>query len=123
MLDIAAEHMLSDRGVTPACLGNIDPGNVLKDCYVDISQNPERTKWTRKDGMNHTLCTSSVWYSFGQDRVLLPEEYLFVQGWERDVCISEEIRPKVREMATLGFSLPCLGSLMWALYLLREFPS
>ena len=121
ILDVAACCMLKDRDV-PAGSAD-DAAEALADAYVDVSQNPCRKPWTNKHGVNHTLCTGSCLYSYQQDRLLFAEEYMYLQGWSRGICAKEEVQPRLKELAGLGISLPCLASLIWSLYLVREFPS
>ena len=55
LINLAASHMLYERGVTPASLDHTDVSSVLQDAFVDVSQNPARKPWT-----NRPLCIPSV---------------------------------------------------------------
>ena len=115
--------MLYERGVTPASLNHTDVSSVLQDAFVDVSQNPARKPWTNRHGMNRALCSTTTLYSFGQDRLLFPQEYWLLQGWPKDVSFGEMSGSKLKDMASAGMALPSLASLVWSLYLLKEFPS
>ena len=122
LINLAAADVLKAKGV-PANKGNsANMQEGMKDVFLDVSQNPTRKPWTNRRGHNHTLCTSSVLYSFAQDRMLFPEEYMFLQGWSHHMQVEESFRDELRELAGLGMALPCLGSLIWALYLVKGFP-
>ena len=95
---------------------------LLKNVYMDVSQNPTHKAVTRA-GISPCLCTSSSIYSFGADRFILPFELLLWQGHRRTLRIPESMRSsELRSLAGEGICLPCLGSIIWALYLTKGLP-
>lgn len=95
----------------------------MKDIYIDVSQNPVRQPWTNKDGVTKCLTTSSMLYSYGLQRMLLPVELLFLQGHRRNVTIPTRMAPRsVSLLAGEGIFLPSLGLLVQALVSARCMP-
>ena len=94
---------------------------LLKNCYIDISQNPRYQNPTSPTAA--CLCTGTVFYSFGLDRVLLPEEHLLLQGHSRGFRLPDSMRQaSIRSLAGEGICLPCLGTVVWAMYLVKGLP-
>ena len=106
-----------------AKLSEVDWPKLMRNVYVDWSQNPVRKAYSGKHGELNCLCTSSNIYSFQEDRAFFPVEYLRLQGWGFDVNIPDESLPKIREMSGQGMALPCLAGIIWAVYLLRALPT
>ena len=95
----------------------------LQDVYCDTSQNPAFKAVSNSNGVAPCLCTSSTMYSFGRDRMLLPFEHLLMQGHTRSLRIPKNMSPsQIRSLAGEGICLPCLGTIVWALYLTKGLP-
>ena len=73
--------------------------------------------------MNRTQTTSSVLYSFNTDSVLVGKEMLLLQGQSSKLQIPEHTKDHVlRELAGEGMSVPCIGLVLWSLFLTAQFP-
>eukprot|EP00439_Symbiodinium_sp_Y106_P034527 s6144_g4.t1 len=93
----------------------------LKDHFVDYSQSHGRRKWTNRSGVNPTLTTRSELYSFGEDRVVLPFELLRMHGFPADIVLPSDISPRqMRSIVGNGMSLPCLGTILWSLHVMKH---
>ena len=95
---------------------------VLKETLLDFSQNPCRRAFSGKNDTAHCLCTSSQVYSYHVDRCVFGVEYMRLQGWGFEINIPPECESKLRELAGEGIALPCLGTIVWALYLVKGLP-
>ena len=97
--------------------------NALSDVYVDFSQNPVMEAYTRPStGLTGALATSTTLYSYGQDKVFLPPEYMYCQGW-KDIVIPDDMSgDELRHLAGEGMALPCLATMLWSVYLVKGFP-
>ncbi|CAE7686341.1 unnamed protein product [Symbiodinium sp. CCMP2592] len=93
--------------------------DLMCNVFLDWSQNPARRAYSGKNGEMRCLTTSSQLYSFEADRALFPIEYMRLQGWGFDIAIPEQCAGKMRELSGQGMSLPCLGAVIWAVYLLK----
>ena len=51
-------------------------------------------------------------------------EHFALQGWDKDkVVVPEEVTEvKIAEMAGQGMAVPCVGSILWAVYCVKQFP-
>eukprot|EP00439_Symbiodinium_sp_Y106_P030818 s7503_g3.t1 len=97
--------------------------DALNDALVDFSQSHGRRPFSNTDGTAHCLTSSSQLYSFRLDRCLLPVEHLFLQGYPVSVAVPEELNDRdVRSIAGEGIALPCLATLIWAVFLYKGFP-
>ena len=91
------------------------------DLFVDVSQNHVRRPLSCKDGNLRTLLTSSMLYHYGTDRVLLPVEHLFLQGYDHEVVIPDGVSSEdVRKLAGEAIALPSLASVLWSLHLTKD---
>ena len=96
---------------------------LLKEVYCDVSQNPMYRAFTNNKNIAPCLCKSTSLYSFGQDRFLLPFEHLLLQGHRRSLEIPSAIRSnQLSHLAGEGMCLPCLGLVVWSLYLTKGLP-
>ena len=96
---------------------------LLQEVYCDISQNPKFKAFSNQSGVAPCLATSTQMYSFGQDRMVLPIELLYWQGHSRGIKIPNRMRSsEIRNLAGEGMMVPCLGTLIWALYLTKGLP-
>ena len=109
-------------------LGNLDlpwdqKKKLLKNVYCDVSQNPKYRPYTSKEGITGCLSTSTMLYSFARDGAVLPFELLLFQGHRRDIKLPSSLSSnQTRDLAGEGMSLPCLGTVLWGVYLTKGFP-
>jgi hypothetical protein len=97
--------------------------DVMQHVYVDTSQSHGRRCFTSDSGNTNCLTTSTQLYSFGRDSLVLAKELMFLQGHKRDIVIPSGMSDaKLADLAGEGICLPCLASVLWALYLVKEFP-
>lgn len=96
--------------------------NRLKHVYVDVSQNPVRRPFSGVMGVTGTMTTSSLFYSFARDGAVLPFEMLMWHGHSRLLKVPDSTRSaELKELAGEGMAVPCLGSILWAGFLLQGF--
>ena len=115
LLDCVAHQNMLDRK-TGKVLDAVD--GVL----VDVSQSHARRRYTKEDNIAHCLTTSSCLYHFSRDSALVPAEYFHLQGhgdWTQDAGLPSR---KLRCLAGEGIALPCLGHILYSLWLLKGFP-
>ena len=89
--------------------------------FTDVSQNPARRSYTHRaqDQSNVSKCltTSTVLYTHGRDRLVLPQELLYFQGHSLDVRVPPGMKASaLRDLAGEGICLPCLATLIYALH-------
>ena len=90
---------------------------------MDVSQSVKRHKHSTPAGIVHTLTTSTRLYSFSLDRVLSGREMLSLHCQPKDLVIPDDIRDSALcDLAGEGMALPCLASVVWCLYLTKQFP-
>ena len=95
----------------------------MKDVMLDYSQNPFRRAFTNSCGRNYTLTTSTTLYHFGRDRILLPPEYMRMQGWDSTMVVPGDMTAtELRVLAGEGMALPCLASVLYGIYLVKGLP-
>ncbi|CAE7266385.1 unnamed protein product [Symbiodinium sp. CCMP2592] len=88
---------------------------LLRDVFVDVSQNPVRQPWTNKSMISPCLTTSTVLYCFERDRVVLPLELMCWQGHKADIIVPATMsQSSLRDLAGQGICLPCLAMLIGA---------
>ena len=95
---------------------------LMKNQYIDVSQSLNRHTHTNTFGINHTLTTSSVLYSYGLDRVLTGREHMFLHGHAKDTFFSDMSPAVLRELAGEGMALPSLAAVIWSLFVCKRFP-
>jgi site-specific DNA-cytosine methylase len=94
---------------------------LMMDTYCDYTQSHGRKNYTNRQGCNHAFTTATEMYSFGHDRVVMPTEMLSMHGYPADMAIPDNITPsELKAMAGNGIALPCLGTIMWSLYLVQR---
>jgi len=109
-------------GVQAASMTFAQKQDALRHVYVDISQNHARRPFTNEAGVTGTFTTSTLLYSFDRDNIVLPREMLYLHGHSRSISIPEEVKPSsVKSLAGEGMSLPCLGTVLFAGLLARDF--
>ena len=125
IIDLAAIETLGSSAMVEKALRNerwLRDQVVAADLVVDISQNPIRKAFT-KNGKWPCLTTSSQVYSFARDSMLLPLEYMLLQGHRRTLSIPRGMKPsELRDLAGEGMSLPCLALLVWCMVLVKGLP-
>lgn len=85
---------------------------------VDVSQSHTRRAYTSPDGVHKCLTTSSQLYSMGHDRVIMPLEMLWFQGYPRQLKIPMALSAShLKHFAGEGMCLPCLAHVLWAIML------
>ena len=124
MLNLAAlAHLGGEKAVnlsklarTQACKVSSEMQATLCDVFVDISQNPNRAPWTNEQGISKCLTTSSAWYSFARDGMVLPLELMAFQGHRTSLQIPDSMSPSsLKQLAGQGICLPCLATLIMVL--------
>ena len=126
IIEMVALEKLKQKGVD---LGKVESmtfstkQTLLKDVYVDVSQNPKHKSCTNAKGITGCLATSTCLYSYGRDRVVLPTELSMIQGHRRGFFFPETMSSnQIRDLAGEGMNLPCLGTILWCMYLTKGFP-
>lgn len=88
----------------------------LKGVFLDVSQSLQRKAYTQ-GGMNRCLTTSTVLYSYEHDRMVVPAEMLYFQGYPRTLKIPSSVtQADVANLAGEGMSLPCLATVLWSIW-------
>jgi len=120
ILNLVALHHL---GLQNADIPFESKKHFLRDIFCDISQNPKFKAFSSDLGIAPCLATSTMMYSYGEDRMVLPVELLYFQGHSRGIKIPDNMRSsEIRNLAGEGMTLPCLGTVIWALYLTKGLP-
>ena len=124
ILNTVAAVKLQEQGVN---LSNLPPfsvkKNLLKNVFCDVSQNPKHKSYTNSRGITGCLATSTVLYSYGHDRIVLPVELAMFQGHRRGFEYPPTITSnQIRDLAGEGMCLPCLATIVWCMYLTKGFP-
>ena len=120
VVNLTAVQKVRDAGAPLHCLQDSQKHRLeLKKTILDFSQNPNRKAHSKK--CLRCLCSSTQLFRYDQDRTLFASEYLRLQGWGLDIAAPEGC--KIREMACQGMALPCLGTVVWSLFLLKGLPS
>lgn len=97
---------------------------IMQNVYADVSQNPVRSPWTGSQGITHCLTTSSLLYTFARQRVVLPIELMYFQGHSREIRIPPGmLQASLRDLAGEGMCLPCLGTLIYSLFVTQLLPA
>ena len=98
---------------------SMDAATLQQKCsslYTDLSQNPARKSFTGKHGHSKCLTSSSIVYSHGRDRVVLPIELMRFQGHDLEILIPHDMSQRsLRELAGQGIFVPSLGTLLCCL--------
>ena len=121
LLEVVASTKLLEQGVDilqPIPFSQ--KKQLLQHVYCDVSQNPKFRNCTNKDGITGCLATSTVLYSFGRDRALLPFELAMLQGHGRGLRFPEGMPgSQIRDLMGEGMNLPCLATIVWSLYVTK----
>lgn len=94
----------------------------LQNNFVDVSQSLERKTYTNSKGLTRTQTTSTLLYSFDSDSVVLGREMLLLQGQPKSLQIEGQKDSVLRSLAGEGMAVPCVGLVVWALMLTKQFP-
>lgn len=87
----------------------------LKHTMLDYSQSHARRSATHAD-KHRCLTTSTTLYSYGLDRVVLPLETLWWQGFPRSLKVPQQVSSSdIKEFAGEGMTLPCLATILLSL--------
>jgi hypothetical protein len=96
---------------------------LLRHVYCDVSQNPCRLTCTNAAGVTGTLTTSALLYSYHRNDLLLPFEHLLLQGHRRSFSVPAHITgQQLRALGGEGIFIPCLGTILWCMYLTKGMP-
>lgn len=126
LLDLAAVQSLIYKGKKLNEIATMNRGlkeSYLYDLYCDVSQNPRFACFTNSKGIAPGLATSTIMYSYAKDRLVLPLELLMFQGHRRGVKLPQTVKSQqIRDLAGEGMNLASLGSVIWALYVVKGLP-
>ena len=102
---------------------SIDVKSIMQPVVVDVSQSHKRRVHTRRD-IHPCLTTSSSWYDYHLDRMVVPHENFLLQGHSHShmlqgcpVLTSAEFR----ELAGEGFALPSVATVLAAVLYVKDF--
>jgi hypothetical protein len=96
----------------------------VTDVLADVSQSHSRKTFTNSLGVNPCMTTSSIFYSFGMDRALIPLDHLKMQGLPAQT-MSFPIgitQANMRDLAGNMMFLPSLATVLTAVLLAVDFP-
>ena len=92
--------------------------------WVDVSQCIMRHAFAGDREPLPTFTTSTDLYSFSADRSLVGREMLCFHGHSRELQIPPDVpRGTSKDLAGEGMTLPCLGCVLWSLFICKQFPS
>ena len=121
LIDCTATHLCKRARVETA--SRTQQRQAMGDTLLDISQSHARRCFTNESCVARCLTTSSQLYSFKHDRLLEPLEHLLLQGYPLSTEVPDSFTAQAtRSLAGEGIALPCLATLVWAIYISRGFP-
>ena len=95
----------------------------MKGYFVDLSQALERKTFSCQSKALPTMTTSTLLYSYDQDAAVVGRDMLNMQGQPKAVVVPGDIKDHVlRDLAGEGMAVPCVGLIVWCLFLTRQFP-
>ena len=117
VLDITAAKVL----VSQSGAGSVAQQAMLRSTIVDVSQCVSRSTYNKSKGTVPCFTTSTELYSYGHDRVILPQEMLAMHGFmlSRLEIPREVLMRDLKKMAGGGLSCPCLASILWSWHIMR----
>ena len=130
LIDVgAAKHLMRSCGTV--ALDAATMKQELEHVYADVSQGHCRQPWTKTSFCRATqkcltqaspcFTGSTIMYSYGKDRFVHPQEMARMMGWPEDVELSSSISQcKYKQMIGNSVALPCLGSIIWTFYVMKE---
>ncbi|CAE7624265.1 unnamed protein product [Symbiodinium sp. CCMP2592] len=90
--------------------------SMCSELFTDISQNPYRKTFTRKNGHAPCMTTATSFYCHSRDRMVLPVEMLYFQGHDLRMKIPSQMpRSSLQSLAGQGICLPVLATLVFCL--------
>ena len=96
----------------------------LKDVLLDVSQNQVRRPFSNEQQVARCLTSGSKVYSFQLDRCLLGVENFLLQGYPAITVIPDGCSDSdARSMAGEAIALPSLATLVWAVFVAKQFGS
>ena len=107
LMDVTAARVLSEQ-------------RSMSGIYLDVSQAHNRKCHTNFNGISPCCTTSTILYSFGHDRIILPSELLAIHGYS-GLQIPESVSERdLKHMVGSCIALPCIGTLLLALHILKS---
>ena len=101
-----------------------DVRSLMQPCVVDVSQSHKRRVHTSRENIHPCLTTSSSWYDYRLDRMVVPHESFLLQGHSHShmlqgcpVLTSADFR----ELAGEGFALPSVATVLAAVFCVKDF--
>jgi hypothetical protein len=96
----------------------------MENVIVDVSQSHGRKTFTNKDSCNQALTTSTELYSFAKDRVVIPQECMYLHGHSLATVFPHSMtQTDIKVLAGEGMALASVGTILWALYVTKKFPN
>ena len=128
IVDTVCAQKIKDARIPLSLIKEESISKIMANCVVDISQNPCRRAFSKPapDSTNILPCltSSSRLYAYGVDRMLYGAEHFALQGWDKNNVVApagvSEI--KLAEMAGQGMFVPSIGSILWSVYCVKQFP-
>ena len=94
----------------------------LENVYVDVSQSCSRMVATTQKGVTPTFTTSSQVYSFRLDRLLTPAEIMLIHGHSLQTRFPLDLTAaNLRRLAGEGMAVYCVATVIWCVFLTRQF--
>ncbi len=110
IVDMAWADRLRRNNLSEAPL----PENQLvKGYFVDVSESLPRTPW----GSIRALRQKTLIYSFEADGLLKPRHSMSLHGFPKNLRLDALTDASVRSLAGESFAMPCIASVIWALFL------
>ena len=124
MIDSAAIQMCMQRSVMPLRATPIQVKRAVSGGFVDVSQSLTRNAWAAAGESLPVFTGSTALYSFSADRLITGREMLNMHGYSsHQVSVPCGITDaNMKKFAANGMALPCLATVIWALWLTRRFP-
>ncbi len=97
-----------------------DSPEIVQNFFCDIGQDSSMKAFGRLT----CLKTRTEYYSFQHDAMLRPVHHLRLHGYPHEsmLRLGRLTDRCVRDLAGQSFSLPCVGSVLWALFLIEDMP-
>ena len=123
LIDVTCAHVVSQSRLKMRSVNQQQLRDLMMPVTLDYSQNPVRRSFSGSTGNIPCLTSSSQLYNYGRDRVLCGKEHFLLQGWKPDVVVPPDVSDaKVKELAGQGMCVASLGSILWAVYCVKQFP-
>ena len=102
-------HMIDKKQDPTTNPAELDP-RFWQSMWCDLSQNPRRR--ASSQGTRRCSTTSSFWYSYTEDRVLVDIEYFTSLGFDDTVDITGCSMQEIQSLTGDAFALPSVGSIL-----------